>query len=455
MRPPWPSPNFLDDVMVEPLPDLAGLVVGVWGLGREGLSMARIAAAAGAARIEAVDDAGLRPIEVPDGIARLSVYRGAEHLDRLRHCDIVFVSPGVPWAHSLFAELRQSGVRISSAADWFVSQHAERTIGVTGTKGKSTTASFLGHLLGSLGVDSVVAGNIGTPLSDLAADGDAIVVAELSSQQAALLSVSPTLAIVTNLYEDHLDWHGDTESYYLAKANVFRNGAQTLATTPEALASFERVGVTSFPSLLLVDPSIIGWPTGDTVMGYAHNVANGALAIAAAGLVLGRPVTREEAEDAKRTFVGLPHRLQTVRTTGRTRWIDDTLATTGESVVAALAAMRPDEHVALIVGGMDRQLNYDQVDDYLCSGARRVSLIQAPSNGASIGRGFAVKHPTQVHQVDGLEGAVQTAASLPGVDVVLLSPGAASYDLYANYVAKAAAFCELIDGLVGPVGGPH
>ena len=106
------------------------------------------------------------------------------------------------------AGIRQ--VRVSSAADWFVSQHAARTIGVTGTKGKSTTASFLGHLLNSLGVDAVVAGNIGTPLSDLAPDGDAVVVAELSSQQAALLSMSPAVAVVTNLYEDHLDWHGDT-----------------------------------------------------------------------------------------------------------------------------------------------------------------------------------------------------------------------------------------------------
>ena len=85
------------------------------------------------------------------------------------------------------------------------------------------------------------------------------------------------------------------------------------------------------------------------------------------------------------TYQGLPHRLQTIRTTGRIRWIDDTLATTGESVAAALRAMDPDEHVALIVGGMDRQLNYGHLDDYLRSGERRVSLIQSPTNGAAIG----------------------------------------------------------------------
>lgn len=423
--------------------------------------MARKAAAGGAARIVAVDDVAGGALDVPDDVPRLSVYPGAPELDRLRQCDVVFVSPGVPWGHPFFEALRASEVYVSSAVDWFVRRRAARTVGVTGTKGKSTTASFLGHLLASLGVEVVVAGNIGIPLSDLDDDYDGVVVAEISSQQAALLSVSPELAVVTNLSEDHLDWHGDRSAYYLAKANVFRNGARTLVTTAETVAAFERVGVESFPPVLLVEPTEPTAPsapdgstTGST-MSYGHNVVNGALAIAAAGELLGRPVTEQEATAALASFQGLPHRLQTVRTTGRTRWIDDTLATTGESVVVALEAMRPDAHIALIVGGKDRQLNYGQLDDYLCSGVRDVSLIQTPSNGAHIGREFATRHPGRTHLVDGLDAAVRTAAALPDVDVVLLSPGAASYDLYTNFEAKAAAFCELIDGLPKAVGGAN
>jgi UDP-N-acetylmuramoylalanine--D-glutamate ligase len=434
--------------MAQSQPELAGQVVGIWGFGREGVSIARTAAAAGAARIEAVDDIGRGQLEVPSDIAGVTVFRGAQHLNRLRQCDIVFVSPGVPWRQPVFAELRASGTRISSAADWFVSRHASQTVGVTGTKGKSTTASFLAHLLGTLGVNAVVAGNIGTPLSDLSPDRDAVVVAELSSQQAALLTTSPAVAVVTNLFQDHLDWHGGTEPYYLAKANVFRNGARSLVSTPEAIAVLERVGIHSFPpSLRLVDPTTVRRPQGTSVMTYAHNVVNGALAVLAAEEMLGRPVTADQADAAIATFEGLPHRLQTVRITGRTRWIDDTLATTGESVVAALQAMRPDDNVALIVGGMDRRLNYDQIDAYLCSGARRVSLIQAPSNGTVIGRGYAREHPSDTHVVGGLEEAVRVAAGLPDVNVVLLSPGAASYDLFVNYEAKAAAFCDFIDRL--------
>jgi UDP-N-acetylmuramoyl-L-alanine---L-glutamate ligase len=434
--------------MARSKPELAGQLVGIWGFGREGVSMARMAAAAGASRIEAVDDVGRGRLEVPGDIDGVTVYRGAEYLNRLRDCDIVFISPGVPWRQPVFAALRASGARISSAADWFVSRHGAQTIGVTGTKGKSTTATFLGHLLTRLGVDAVVAGNIGTPLSDLSPAPGAVVVAELSSQQAALLTTSPAVAVVTNLYEDHLDWHGGTDPYYLAKANVFRNGARSLVSTPDAIAALRRVGVSAFPpSLRLVDPATVRRPGGTSVMAYEHNAVNGALAVLAAEEMLRRPVAPAEADAAVATFAGLPHRLQTVRTTGRTRWIDDTLATTGESVVAALKAMRPDEHVALIVGGMDRRLSYDQLDAYLCSGARRVSLIQAPSNGATIGCGYARAHPSDTHVVASLAEAVRVAAKLPDLDVVLLSPGAASYDLFVNYEAKAAAFCGFIDGL--------
>ena len=427
--------------------NLVGLTVGIWGFGREGVSMARTAAAAGAARIEAVDDAGRRPFEEPEGIPNLTVFRGPEHLARLKDCDVVFVSPGIPWNQPIFGYLRESGIQISSAADWFMSRHGAATIGVTGTKGKSTTASFLGHLLTQLGVDAVVAGNIGTPLSDLSPERDVVVVAELSSQQAALLTTSPAIAVITNLYEDHLDWHGDRDSYYLAKANVFRRGARALVTTPEVVGTLTRLGVPIDPELLLVDPADIPPTTGPSVMSYAHNVMNGALAAVAAGELLGRVVTADEIRTAADTYEGLPHRLQTVRTTGRIRWIDDTLATTGESVTAALKAMAPEDHVALIVGGMDRQLNYTQLDDYLRSGVRRVSLIQSPTNGAAIGSGFAHDHPDRTYVVDGLEAAVRTAAALPDVDVILLSPGAASYDLYVNYVAKASAFCGFIDAL--------
>lgn len=425
--------------------DLTGRVVGIWGLGKEGLSMARTAAAQGAARIVGVDD---RATGTPEtGIPELSVHHGPESLSLLRDTDIVFVSPGVPWRNPVFEQLRADGPPVSSAADWYLSGHGARTIGVTGTKGKSTTAAFLAHLLATLGVDAVVAGNIGTPLSDLEPREDQWVVAELSSQQCALLRTSPAVAVITNLYQDHLDFHGDIPNYYAAKANIFGHGSRVLITTPEVVTALARIGITDLPPTRLVEPATARAPISGGVMSYPHNVANAALAALAAAEVLGRPVTDDEVDAAAATFAGLPHRLQTVRTTGQIRWIDDTLATTGESVVAALRAMPADAALAVIVGGMDRGLDYRGLDDHLCGMPGRITLIQGPSNGTLIGTRFAQAHPDRTHRVDSLEQAVTVAAGLPDVDVVLLSPGAASYDLYRNYEAKAAAFCGVIDTL--------
>lgn len=442
--------------MTSQRPQLTGVAVGIWGFGKEGQSLARTAAAEGAARIDAVDDAGRGTLEVPADLAEpdanLNLWRGAEHLTRLADCDVVFLSPGIPWHQPFFAELRATDATLSSAADWYLRRYAAQTVGVTGTKGKSTTASFLSHLLRRLGADAVVAGNIGTPLSDLTPAPDAVVVAELSSQQCALVTASPRISVITNLFEDHLDWHGDIAAYHRAKAHIFACGGEVLITTPQVLAALERLGITLPPVVRTVDGAEAtrtqaAFRAGDYVMAYEHNVVNGALAAVAAAEVIGRPVTEDEFLGAVTTFEALPHRLQVVRRTGDVRWIDDTLATTGESVVAALRSMRPDDRVALIVGGMDRQLDYDQIDDYLLSGARDVHLIQGPTNGTAIGRRFAAAQPASVHPVDSLQAAVQVAAAVPGVTAVLLSPGAASYDLYANYVAKAAAFCELIDAV--------
>ncbi|MUL74890.1 UDP-N-acetylmuramoyl-L-alanine--D-glutamate ligase [Mycobacterium sp. CBMA226] len=435
--------------MTRQRPDLAGAAVGIWGFGKEGQSLARTAAAAGAARIDAVDDAGRGTLDAPSDIANLNLWRGAEHLNRLTGCDVVFLSPGIPWHQPFFAELRDAGTTLSSAADWYLRRYAAQTVGVTGTKGKSTTASFLTHLLCRLGADAVVAGNIGTPLSDLEPGPEAVVVAELSSQQCALVTASPRISVITNLFEDHLDWHGDIDAYHRAKANVFACGGEVLVTTPQVRAVLDRLGIALPPVVRSVDAADVEPPEGDYVMAYEHNVVNGALAAVAAAEVIGRPVTADEFLGAVTTFEALPHRLQVVRRTGEVRWIDDTLATTGESVVAALRSMRPDDRVALIVGGMDRQLDYEQIDDYLLTGARDVHLIQGPTNGAEIGRRFAAAHPESVHPVDSLQAAVRTAAAVPGVTAVLLSPGAASYDLFANYVAKAAAFCEFIDAETG------
>ena len=237
-------------------PDLAGLVVGIWGFGREGLSMARTAAAAGAARIDAVDDVGRGRLEVPGDIASSPCTAAPSISTACVDCDVVFVSPGVPWRQPVFAELRASGQR-----------HLQRgrLVRVPPRCAHDRRHRHQGQEHHRV-VPGSPAGLARRPrrrrrqhryaaVRSRSRTTDAVVVAELSSQQAALLSArlrwrsSPISTRTTSIGMA-------TGPYYLAKANVFRNGARSLVTTPEAVATFERVGRHVVPAVRrLVDPA--------------------------------------------------------------------------------------------------------------------------------------------------------------------------------------------------------
>ena len=432
--------------------ELGGARVGVWGFGREGRAVAQTAVASGADEVIVVD--AVLPGDAADFGPPIRLLSGDENLAALRVCDRVFVSPGVPWFHPVAVELRASTTPMSSATDLFLSAAADAVIGVTGTKGKSTTVSFAAHVLNRVGGSAVAAGNIGLPLLDVPDDPELTVVAEISSQQCAAIARSPRIAVVTNLGEDHLDFHGGVEEYVRAKARIFDRGAQTLICEHAALAQLRALSgpAVDFPPVILTEEAIVDrWPAIETIdprstMRYPHNQPNGQLAVLAVEASLGRQLSAAEISDALDSFAALPHRLEVVRTVGGTRWIDDTLATTAESVVVALTAMPAQQRVAVIVGGLDRGISYRELDDFLLSGVRSVDLIQIPSNGAEIGRGYAAAQPDRVHAAGDLTAAVQVADALD-VDAVLLSPGAPSYDAYVNFEAKAAAFIAAVDQL--------
>lgn len=432
--------------------ELGNARIGVWGFGREGRAVAQTAVASGAREVVVVDAAVAA--DATDLGPTVRLLSGDEYLTEFSTCDRVFVSPGVPWFHPAAVDLRASGVPISSATDLFLSAAADAVIGVTGTKGKSTTASFAAHVLSRLGVAAVAAGNIGLPLLDVPDDAGLTVVAEISSQQCAAIARSPRIAVVTNLGQDHLDWHGGVEEYVRAKARIFDRGAQILICEHQALRQLRELAgpAVDFPATVVTEDAITDrWPSIETIdpastMRYPHNQPNGQLAVLAVEASLGRELTAAEILDALDSFTALPHRLEVVRRAAGKRWIDDTLATTADSVVVALTAMPADRPVAVIVGGMDRGISYRDLDDFLLAGSRSVDLIQIPSNGAKIGQGYAAARPARVHRAADLEDAVRLASGLD-VDAVLLSPGAPSYDEYVNFEAKATAFVNAVDRL--------
>ncbi len=307
-------------------------------------------------------------------------------------------------------------------------------IGVTGTKGKSTTATIIAHLLSQI-TPTELAGNIGRAVIDLldmdagVVDGNNLtwVVCELSSYQIADLTTGPEVAVLTNLYREHTDWHGGEAQYRADKLRLFELPGVRAAVRPLG----DRDG---WP--LVVRPDQI--PLRG--LHNAQNVATAVAAIEAAGFDV---PSLPEALDGLQP---LPHRLQTVHTgAGGTEWIDDSISTTPESTIAALGAF-PDRPLVLIAGGSDRDQDYGGLGATLAARTTPTHLILLPDTGPPIGAA-AASHgfgQDRMSTAGDMREATQLAKELvePG-GVVLLSPAAPSFNQYANFEERGNDFAAL------------
>jgi UDP-N-acetylmuramoylalanine--D-glutamate ligase len=439
------------------LPEIATRRIGIWGLGLEGRAV-----------LDAVRDspAGVVVVdeqETPRAVERFPGVEynwGAGSLDRLFDCDLVVVSPGIPRTHPFFDSLRAKEIPLTSGSAVWLDSEASRTVGVTGTKGKSTTASLV-HAILSQSTEAILAGNIGLPLLAVP-PGECPVVAELSSYQCSWISRSPRVAVVTNLYEEHLPWHGSLEQYWRDKARIAAHGAEALVCDAETLDKLVSVD----PRVRRLSPLLVA-TSGDDIVGRdgtrlltvrelpphlraRHLVASVRMAVLAAGEALGTPLSPDTVRRGLGGYAPLPHRLETVSRGGGLVWVDDTLSTTAHSVIAAVEAFGADRTI-LIVGGQDRGISYQPLNDFLLASPRAVDVIAIPSNGPAAVAEFRQRHPERVHLAAGLRDAVTLAARLgsPGCHVIL-SPGAPSYDRYANYAQKSADFCDAVTRLYPP-----
>ncbi|BCJ61438.1 hypothetical protein Jiend_48600 [Micromonospora endophytica] len=210
------------------LSELRGRTVAVWGAGREGRAAVIAIAAHGPADLVAVDDSAnflTLPWEGPLAEAAPLV-TGEEGFARLAAAEVVVRSPGVPQTHPWLVELRHRGVTVTQGTALWMADHGDRTVGVTGSKGKSTTSSLISHLLAAVDRPNVFGGNIGVPTLDL--PEAELYVLELSSYQCSDLTDSPRVAVVTALFPEHLDAHGGEREYYRDKLNLLAYGPRTV-----------------------------------------------------------------------------------------------------------------------------------------------------------------------------------------------------------------------------------
>lgn len=431
--------------------DLVGRTVVIWGAGREGRAAYSELAGRGIEATIAVSDASAVPADL-----RHVAVGGPEATERLLAADVVVRSPGVPDTSPDMEALRRRGVAVTGLTALWLADNHQRTIAVTGTKGKSTTSALLHHILGELGVAASLVGNGGTPVTAGSFATAEVAVAEVSSYQAADVTVSPRVVVVTCLHPEHLPWHGDFERYAAAKLNLAAHGPETvvvpdadgdIARRLAALGTSGRIVTPDSVGLRVVDTAVVWDGVGelaldDVPLRGAHNAVNVTLALCALDAHLGGdPSSRAAALAAVATFPPLVHRLETVASDDGRLWVDDSLATAPEAVVAALETF-DDQRISLIVGGADRGLSFAPLIDHLASPAvaERVWVVAVGPAGARLVADGAGRI-AHVHLAESFRAAMaRVRADEFGSDVVLLSPAAPSFDEFASYEERSAAF---------------
>ncbi|HEV8173813.1 MAG TPA: UDP-N-acetylmuramoyl-L-alanine--D-glutamate ligase [Actinoplanes sp.] len=444
------------------LADLRDKSVAVWGTGREGRAAVTAIAAHGPSRLLAVDDsANFLSVPWEGELAALAPLAGGDHaFGALVAADVVVRSPGVPQTHPWMAELRKRGVTITGGSALWMADHADRTVGVTGSKGKSTTAALISHLLAAVGRANVFGGNIGVPLLDLPVAE--LYVLELSSYQCSDLTDSPRVAVVTALFPEHLDAHGGEREYYRDKLNLLAYGPELIVvngaderlmgelSNARDAQGWGPVAVGTEDSRFRIEPDEWVYASDtrlfrrDTLrLRGKHNGRNLCVALAVLdGMGVDVVDQRSVLEHAVAAFEGLPHRLAEIEDPSGLTFVDDTLATSPYSAMYAIDAYegRP---LTVLVGGTDRGLDYAPLRHHLQD--REITVIGLPDSGPRILAELAGLPGVRTENAEDLPAAVRLARKLtPPGGVVLLSPAAPSYGRFRNFEHRSEVFARAV-----------
>nr|WP_218888907.1 UDP-N-acetylmuramoyl-L-alanine--D-glutamate ligase [Saccharopolyspora hordei] len=393
--------------------------------------------------------------------------------------DLVVTSPGWRPDAPLLAASAAAGVEVIGEVElaWRLDQEKESPaawLAVTGTNGKTTTVSMLESVLRAAGVDVVACGNVGLPVVDAVRAGHAVLAVELSSFQLHWSeSVAPRAAVVLNLADDHLDWHGDLEAYGAAKAAVYAGNAVSVANADDAwstrlVGSAEgrtvsfTLGAPGPDQLGVEDGQLVDRAFGDRVVlaslgdvhpAGPHNVAN---ALAAAALARAHGVPPEAVAEGLRSFQPGAHRSVHVAEADGVSYVDDSKATNPH---AAHAALRAHPRVVWIAGGL---LKGADVDELVAANADRLAAAVLIGRDREQFATALARHAPDVpvREVStgddaGMLQAVRLAREFarPG-SVVLLAPAAASMDMFTDYAHRGRAFADAVRQVLAETPAP-
>lgn len=367
--------------------------------------------------------------------------------------ELLVKSPGIRPSHPLLAAAAARGIPTTSATVLFVEGARDAglaVIGVTGSKGKSTTATLIHKTLEAASIPTVLVGNIGRAALDVleeAVSNRPVVVLEMSSYQTHDLTLGPSVAVVTRLFPEHLDWHGDAAAYYRAKLNIAATQRpDDLTIWNAADAELSRRAPFGPARHVPYGAGPLSFSDAHMRLRGPHNRANAEAALAAARVFGATPA---HLESVLATFDGLPHRLEDLGVHAGVRWINDSIATAPEAAVAALDAFGADA-ATYIGGGTDRGFDFGPLARALV--ARGVAhVILLPPGGPAILAALAAIDPaaaSEAHVVADLAEAVATAARVaPPGSTVVFSPASPSYGTYTNFEERGNAYRRLVDAL--------
>ena len=388
---------------------------------------------------------------------------GDNYLDNLKDFDIIMKTPGISFANINIESFKE---KIKSQLELFLEFIDVTTIGVTGSKGKSTTSSLIYQILKDQNKDTVLMGNIGVPVFDCIEDirESTIVVLEMSSHQLEYMDVSPNIAILLNIYEEHLDHYKSLKEYAEAKINIGRFQKENdyfiynvdNKIIKECIDEIETLNdikyEVSYNGNLSNDNSNKVYIKDDYIyinenkvynindkrnlLGN-HNLNNIMFVLAVCNIL---KLNLKKAKETISNFKGLEHRMEYVGKYNNIIYYNDSIATIPEATINSIRALKNVD--TLILGGMDRGISYNEFIKFLNSGVVR-NLICMPDTGYKIAD--SLNCSSNIYKVETLEEAVELSKKITRKDkICLLSPAAASYGFFKNFVEKGNKYKELV-----------
>lgn len=426
---------------------LKGKKIAVLGLGREGLSTLKF----------------LKKNKIEAGV--LDAKFDKNYINKLRNYDLIFRTPGFPRLHPKLLASEKNGAAISSHIKLFFDLCPGRIIGVTGTKGKTTTAFLIYEILKNrYGKNVFIAGNFGKPALDILPklNKKSLVVLELSSFQLQDLHKSPGIAVITNITLDHLDPSGRFEpnthqteaEYFNAKMNIikYQKVGDFATINPSLKSKVKSIGKGKkiFPTPLFLDTKLGGRPRSrklEFLLRGRHNLKNIALAVQV-GKIL--KVPEKNILKAAKNFRGVEHRLEFIKKINGISFYNDSAATNPDATLAALKSFQEATH--LILGGSDKGLDYEKLTSYISKSKNIKSIMligQLKNKLYKLLKNYGLQiTDLKIRKVKTLKEAVFTLSKKTVKnEVVLLSPAAASFDMFESYVERGQEFKKLVRDL--------